>query len=317
LARTTYDNMPEVAAAREAASELGRRRQAAAAAEALVEDLLAQRDAAGVGEADASDGFVQAQLDGHHEEQMALRAIDERLRTQLAEITGREQQLHRDEQRVLAEALLAVQQVVLRKELEVVRLARAGLPGVDEKVIYSLALDDVRTAGDFVDVRIDSGRSKSDPATVVLVHAEGHDVRVSRLNPQQGQALLAWRRLQTDKHRHLLPAALEPAQAEELRAPFESERAALRARQTAVREAARRDGEAIRERTLAATPERALALQDVQRAAADQRLELDTALNRARKDAAEAQWRVTAAERAADAHGNLSFTAFLQALSGR
>lgn len=317
LAHASYDRMPELDAARAATRELVRHRQAAAGADRTVADLQGRRDAAGAGEADATDGFQQAALDGQREEQAARRAIDERLRVRLAELAAREQELIRQEQRVLTDALEAAQAEALRRELESVRLARASLPGVDDSVIYALALDDIRTAGDFLDVRVEGGRSKSDPGRVVLLRADGREVRVSRLTSVQGQALLAWRQTQADKVRHLLPAGLAPAATAELRAPFEAAREAVRAEQAAARDAAVREGEAVRDRAQAAEPPRSEALQEAQRAAAGARLELDTALNRARKDAAEAHWRLAAAQRDVEAHGDLSFAAFLRALAGR
>ena len=112
-----------------------------------------------------------------------------------------------------------------------------------------------------------------------------------------------------------VPATLPPERVAAIRAEHDRRRAVLASEADAAREAARREAELVRERT---QPEEA-AIAARQAAAgvdgARRRVDLDRRLVTARKDAAEARWRLGEQEREHDGAG-AGFGAFLRAVAG-
>jgi hypothetical protein len=155
LVRRQFHELPAVQAALPQQQALAARRSAAAAAKASVDELVARRAAVDTGEQQAAALFTEAEAGLRHREQVELRRIDEQLRAVLSELEAREHDLYRAEHHELADALRSMQAQVLDGELVRHRLATAKAPGLDDRLAYALALDDVLTAADFTDVLVD------------------------------------------------------------------------------------------------------------------------------------------------------------------
>jgi hypothetical protein len=306
LARRQFHSMPEVQAVRPRQLELAELLRAAAARRAAVDDLARRRGAADGGEEEAARRHAEAEAELRRDEQVRLTAIDGELRAALSALTDRESELYRAEHRERDEALRAVQQEAIDKELGGVRLASARVPGVGDHLVYALALDDVRTAADFVDVVAGAGEA---PA---LVLRGGRQVRSASLGPAEAGALLRWRRAAEERFRTELTAWVPPEQAAEIRERYEAQRRELEAEQERARAEAAQRADAARASFEGRRREMAAALQAAQQDAAALRLRLDQDLPRARKDAAEAEWRRAACQRDLAARAGLTFGNFLR-----
>jgi hypothetical protein len=188
--------------------------------------------------------------------------------------------------------------------------------GLDDRVLYALALDDVRTAADFTEISIEN-EGKPSAEVAHLVRPDGHRVRAGGLTPNMARNLLSWRRSLEARLSASLPSALTDAEAAAIKSQFAQQRAALvTAEQQARAEAARR-AEAIRARPLADTTALAEAARQAQQAAAARRVKLDQELNRARKALAEAAWELDEAAWQLNAYQGLTLGAYAKAVFGK
>ena len=173
----------------------------------------------------------------------------------------------------------------------------------------------MRSAADFVDVVVDESRTRSRNEEVILVLADGGNLRLASLGAEQARQLIQWRRTLESKFAFAKPEALPADRDAALRSAYSSRRGGLEEEQTRVRAAAQRKAEEIR----AGLGDRQARIveeaQAAQQGAAGTRLRLDQELAKATKDAAEAEWRRAACERELDSYAGLTFQAFLRAVA--
>ncbi|HEX9969149.1 MAG TPA: hypothetical protein VGB03_03345 [Acidimicrobiales bacterium] len=309
LVTRQFHDLPAVQASLPQQQVLASRRSAAVAAAERVEALTAARRAVDADEQRAAEQFTGLEADFRHREQVQLQAVEDGLRRTLSDLAAKEHDLYRAEQREQAERLRTLQDEVLAGELRKHRLVKAGLPGVDDKVVYGLALDDVRTAADVAEVVVDNG--------VFVVHPDGRRVRAGALTADDARMLMGWRRRLEGQYQYLLPTALPAHEVASIRQSYAAQRIALEHEGRDARAGAARQGEEVRASLRAERERRAAELLAAKQAAAARRLELDRDLARARKDAAEAQFHLAAAERDAGDARHLTPAAYVRLLVGR
>ena len=312
-AKVLWVQSPEVADYRAKQSEYDtalRRRDDAAGAVRRV-----QRDRAQVDKAE-HDALTRADKAGEHqqsERDAAIRGIDNDLRTRLTALAAQEQELYRAEHTALAAALRDAQLAVIAEDLK--RKPLTLFSGIDDRVLYALALDDVRTAADFVDVFIENaGKPSSEVA--YLVRADGRRIKVTGLSVGSAQQMLSWRRGLEARLSASLPTSLPDAEAAVIRSKFGAQRADLARAEQSARAEAERQAEAVRARPLADTTALTEAARRAQRDAAEKRVKLDQELGRAKKALAEAEWQLDSCETELDAYRGLTFAVFLRRIVG-
>jgi hypothetical protein len=269
-----------------------------------VERLQQQRAAVDQGERDARAQAGRAAVEVQSERDAALRAIDHDVQQRLSALAAREQDLYRAEHTAYASALRDLQRQVIDSDLG--KRSLSSYAGLDDRVIYALALDDVRTAADFLDAFIENeGRPSAEVAW--LVRPDGRRVRATGLTVGAARGLLAWRRGLEARLSASLPARLPEADAERVRAKHAAERAALTAQEQQVRAEGARRAQAVASDDPAPTrPANA----------AHQRVRLDQELGRAKKVLAEADWSLVGVERELDAYRGLTLPAFVRRIAG-
>lgn len=304
-----FHGLPAVQASKPQQEELAARRSAAEAAQARVDSLTAARQAVDAEEQRAATEFARLEGDFRHREQAELQAVDDELKRVVADVAAREQDVSKAERAEQDDALQALHAQVLDVELANHRLVQAKLPGITDKVVYGLALDDIRTAADIADVVVAD--------EVFVVRPDGRRVRSASLGEAEARILLAWRRRTEAQYHHLLPSRLPVDRAAAIRAAYADKRTALEGEVAAARAAASRRADELRAALAAERATRGEALQRAQAAAAARRLELDRELGRARKDAAEAQFRLDAAEHEVGDARHLTAGAYVRLLVRR
>jgi hypothetical protein len=309
LVTRQFHELPAVQASLPQQQALSTRRRAAAAAAERLEALTAARTAVDADEQRAAEQFTGLEADFRHREQVQLQAVDDELRRTLSELAARENDLYRAEQREQADRLRELQAEVMTGELGRHRLVKARLPGIDDKVVYGLALDDVRSAADIAEVLVDNG--------VVIVRPDGRRVRAGSLTAADARMLLGWRRQLEGQYQYLLPTALPAEMVASIRHSYAAQRIALEHEGREARATAATRGDEVRAALRAERERRAAELLAAKQAAAARRLELDRDLARARKDAAEARFHLAAAERDAGDARHLTPTAYVRLLVGR
>ncbi|MDP9402736.1 MAG: hypothetical protein M3P85_05250 [Actinomycetota bacterium] len=308
LGNQVYTALPEVKAAREAEAELGRRRAAAAAAEARVDDLAARRAAVDADEAAARERAARDADELERREAAEVRAVEDDLRKTLTALTAREQASYKAERDALAAVLHDLHRDRIVGELARRPLGTASGRGVSDHVLYGLALDGIRTAGDFVDVEVRGN-------IAVVVAADGREVRVSAIGPREAQSIMAWRRSVEESVAVLLPNKLPPEKERQVREHYGALREALAGEEAPARAAASAAAAEVKARFAPQHDQLAVELKASEAAAVRRRVELDQQLASARKEAAEAQWRVRSFEREAAAYRELTLMRFLRQLT--
>lgn len=304
-----YGELPAVQAAQPQQQALADRRDAVARAQARVDELTARRAAADADEAAAGERTRSFESDVRHREQVQLQAIDDDLRRVLSDLDAREHELYRAEHHERADALRALHAQVLDEQLVGHRLASVRMSGVTDKVVYALALDDVRTAADIADIRTGDD--------VVVVRRDGREVRAASLGAEQAAALMRWRRSAARKYDHLLPSRLPPEREAAVAEAYAAKRAALAEEGARARATTAQRAEQVRAGLQAERDQQAAALAAAKQEAAERRLQVDQELARARKDLAEAQFRLSVDERRAGTAGELTPAAYFRLLVGR
>lgn len=304
-----YRELPAVQAAQPQQQALAARRDAVVRAQARVDELTDRRAAVDAEETAAGERSRSSEADVRHREQVQLQAIDDDLRKKLSDLDAREHELYRAEHHERADALRALHAQVLDEQLVEHRLASARMSGITDKLVYALALDDVRTAADIADVRTGD--------EVVVVRRDGREVRAASLGATQAAALLRWRRSAERQYEHLLPSRLPPEREATVAEAYAAKRTALAEEGARARAEATRRADHVRAGLQAERDQQAAALAAAKQVAAERRLHLDQESARARKDLAEAQFRLSADERKAGAAGELSPTAYVRLLVGR
>ena len=246
------------------------------------------------------------------ERDTAMRAIEDEVRATLAALGVKEQELYRAEHLAMAAALRANQQAVIDDDLR--RKPLTLFSGLDDRLLYALALDDIRTAADYVDVFVENEGKAAE--VVYLVRPDGRRVRATGLTSANARRLLSWRRGLEARLSASLPTALTDQQADAIRAQFAAPRAELARAEQHARADADRRADAVRAMPLADTTALTEAARAAQRSAVERRVKLDQELGRARKALAEAEWEHDAAARELDAHRGLTFNAFVRGVVG-
>ncbi|MGI8686564.1 MAG: hypothetical protein ACR2MO_15995 [Acidimicrobiales bacterium] len=276
---------PEARVAHAAGAVLAAPRRVAGDAVAAV-DRLARRRAeisthedAAARKADEERAQLQAREDAE------LRGVDAKLEAAVAALVVRERAIGRAEQEARAVALKELQASVVDAQLAQHSLVAASAAGVSHTVVYRLALDDVRTAADFTDVTVDKKGG-------VVVCRDGRRLQVNGVDQQQAAAMLQWRQRVRGVAQLKVPTALPPERLAAIRAEHDKLRSVLAAEEASARAGARRRADDVRARWEAEHDAVVQRQKLVEAGAARQRVELDRDLARARKDAAEAEWRL-------------------------
>lgn len=260
-------------------------------------------------EQDAITRAGRANEDQQSGRDVAIREIDDDLRTKLTAMAAQEQELYRAEHTAVAELLRERRLDVINTDLRQKPLTMFS--GLDDRVLYALALDDVRTAADFVDIHIDNpGKPSSEVA--YLVRPDGHRVKAGGLTAGGVRQLLSWRRGLEERLSASLPTKLSEADAAAVKARFAQQRQALTSAEQQARAEAARKAEAVRAMPLADTTALSAAARQAQKDAAARRVKLDQELARARKTLAEAAWELDEAAWELDAYRGLTFADFLR-----
>jgi hypothetical protein len=278
-------------------------------AHAHVERLLRDRAEVDRAEQDALARAGRAQENQQSGRDAAMRSIDDELRARLSAMAGQEQELYRAEHTALAAALRDRQRAIIDEDLK--RKPLSLFPRVDDRLLYALALDDVRTAADFVDVVVEN-EGKASAEVVHLVRPDGRRIRATGLGAAAARQLLSWRRGLEARLSASLPTALPDEDANRIRAQFAEQRAALAQREQQARADAERKAEAVRAMPLADSTALTEAARRSQRDAAERRVKLDQEVGRARKALAEAEWELDTSTRELEAYRGLTLAAFLR-----
>ena len=303
-----YAATPEACSAGRADEALAAPRRAAADAAVVVERLAAERAALDRSMATAEDEAATARAALRRGEEEELARIDDDLESALAELAGRERAVRRSEHEARTAALEDLRARVVEEHLGHQSLVAAGAAAVSDKVVHRLALDGVRTAADFT-------RMEADRAGAVVVARDGRRLTVGGVGPAQVAAVMTWRRQVEGAAQMRVPSSLPPERVAAIRAEHDGRRAALAAEADAAREAARRRAAVVRERSRPEEAAIATRLAAASVAAARRRVDVDRRLVTARKQAAEARWRLGEHEREHGAAGT-GFAGFLRAVAG-
>lgn len=307
VANKAYQALPEVEAYRGAEAELARRQEAAAAAQVVVDDLGAKRAAVDAEEAAARERAAREVDELKRREAAEVRVVEDQMRVSLTELANREQATYKAEREALAAALGEVHKERIADELARHPLATASGRGVSDQVLYGLALDGVRTAGDFLDVEV---RGK----TAVVIAADGREVRVSAIGPREAQSIMAWRHSVEDSAALMLPSKLPPEREREVRQHYGRAREAIAAEAEPTRVAAGEAAAEVRARFAPLHDQVMVELKACAAGALRRRIELDEQLAKARKEVAEMQWRVQSFEREAAVYRELTLARFVRQL---
>jgi len=295
--------------AKQAARDQAERRRDEA--QAVVDRLQQQRAEVDQAEHEARRKADRAQEDAAAGHDTAVREIDDALRAKLSALAAQEQELYRAEHNAVAAALRDRHRAVIDQDLQTKPLSMFS--GLNDRVLYALALDGVRTAADFTDVFIENeGRPTAE--TAYLVRPDGKRVRASGLTAGSARQLLSWRRSLEARLSASLPTHLSDAEAAAIKARFAAQRDALVAAAGSARAEAARQAEAVRAMPLADNRALAEAARQAQRTAAARRVKLDQEVGRARKALAEAAWELDEADCELSAYRGLTFAAFVRAV---
>jgi hypothetical protein len=302
---------PEVAEYRVKQAAQSFRSQARDQAAAAVDRLLHERTEIDRAEQAALARAGRAQEDQQTGRDSAIREIDDELRARLTTLASQEQELYRAEHTAMAAALREAHRALIDADLKTKPLTMFS--GLDDRVLYALALDNVRTAADFTDIAIDN---EGKPAAEVahLVRPDGAKVRATGLSTGTARQLLSWRRSLETRLSASLPNHLPDADAAAIRAQFAEQRRALASAEEQARSEAARKAEAVRAMPLADTTSLTEAARQAQRDAAERRVKLDQEVSRARKALAQAAWELDEADWELGAYAGLSFAAYVKAV---
>jgi hypothetical protein len=311
LLSVLWQGSPEVAGyrAKQAARDQADRNRDAA--HAAVDRLQQERAEVDRAEQEARQRAGRANEDAAAGSDAAVREVDDALRARLAELATREQALYREEHNAAAAVLREKQHEVINEDLRTKPLSMFS--GLNDRVLYALALDDVRTAADFVDVFVEN-EGKPNVEVAHLVRADGHRVRATGLTAGSARQLVSWRRSLEARLSASLPTRLSDEEAAAIRARFAQQRAALAAAEESAKAEAARQAELVRAMPRADAGALAEAARRMQKEAADRRVKLDQELGRAKKALAEAAWEADEAACELEAYLGLTFAAFLKAV---
>lgn len=308
LGNQVYTALPEVALARGAEAELAQRQSVAAAARSVIDDLVARRAQVDSDETAARERSAREAEEIRRKEAAELRALEDNLRQTLTSITTREQASYKAERDALAAALGKLQKDRISEELSRRPLATASGRGVSDQALYGLALDGIRTAGDFVDVEV-----RGDSA--VIIASDGREVRVRAIGPREAQSIMAWRRSVEDSAALLLANKLPPETERRVREHHAALRESLAGEEAPARAAAVAAAAEVKSRYAPRYDQLVTDLKAFEAAAVSRRIALDQQLAKARKEQAEAQWRVRSFEREAAVYRELTLLSFLRQLT--
>jgi len=296
---------PEARAAHEVGAVLAEPRQVAGDAVAAVDRLGRRRlEVSTSEEAAARTADVErARLRG--QEDAELRQVDAALEASLAGLGERERAIGRSEKQARAAALAELQASVVDAQLAKHSLVAASAVGVSEKVVYRLALDDVRTAADFTEVKVEKKCG-------VVVRRDGRRLRVNGVDQRQADVMVQWRRRVAGAAQLKVPDVLPPERLAAIRAEHDRLRSVLAAEEESARTLARTAADEIRARWRSAHDAIVQRQKQVEADAARQRVDLDRDLARARKDAAEAEWRLGRHQDEAGGPGELRLADYLR-----
>ncbi|MBS2964942.1 phosphotransferase [Actinocrinis puniceicyclus] len=239
--------------------------------------------------------------------------IDRRRDDQLARLVGERNGLREWKAAELTRRTEAVEARHRGDELARHRIDTAQIYGIDRAVVAELDVAGVRTAADFVGIRIEKRLGRA-PAARVL-HRDGRPLRVPMVGEVRARHLDAWRATLAARSSSQAPAQLTAA----IRAQLDSE-AAVRLAGVAAREHAVRSAADVQHRALRAQTKsrRATLAADDQstrssHATAVAAIDRDCALYR---DAVEAaQYELRAEQKALDAYARVRFQRYLAALT--
>jgi len=303
--RQLFLHTPEAQAARAVGATLAAPRQAAGDATAAVDRLARRRAEIAKAEEASAGQAAEARARLRAREEAELRAVDAGLEAALAALAERERAIGRAEQEARAAALVDLQGTVMDALLGQHSLVAASACGVNDKVVYRLALDDVRTAADFTAVTVDKTGG-------VVVCRDGRRLLVTGIDQRQAAAMLRWRRQVSGVAQLKVPHALPPERLASIRAVHDALRSAVTAEVDAARAAARGRADEIRDRWRSEHDDVVQGQKQVESDAARQRVELDRELARARKDVAEAEWRLGRHTDATGTPADLRLAAYLR-----
>jgi hypothetical protein len=309
--RWLWQQSPEVAEYRVKQAAQSFRAQARDQAAAAVDRLLQQRTEVDRAEQAAMARAGRAQEDQQAGRDTAIREIDGELRARLTALAAQEQDLYRAEHTAAAAALRHAHRALIDKDLRTKPLTMFS--GLDDRVLYALALDNVRTAADFTDIAIDN-EGKPSAEVAHLVRPDGAKVRATGLSAGTARQLLSWRRSLEARLSASLPPHLSDEDAAAIKAQFAEQRRALASAEEQARAEAARKAEAVRAMPLADTTSLTEAARRAQRGAAERRVKLDQEVGRARKTLAQAAWELDEAEWELRAYAGLSLAAYVKAV---
>lgn len=276
---------PEAEEARQVGTVLAGPRKAVDEAVATVDRLSRWRAEVAGAEATAAGQASTARGRLRDLEAEELRRVDADLERALGDLAERERDVAAIERQARTAALHSLQATVIDAQLGQHSLVSAAACGVSDQVVYRLALDDVRTAADFTGVLVEK-------AGGVVVRRDGRRLQVSGVDQHQAAAMLAWRQRVTGIAQLRVPDALPREQLAAIRADHDALRASLGREADVARAAARSRAQEVKARWQAALDAVVQRQKQVETDAARERVELDRELVRARKDMAEAEWRL-------------------------
>jgi len=283
--RHLFGLTPEAEEARQAGAVLAGPRQAVDEAVATVDRLSRRRAEVASTQAAAAGLAASARERLREREAEELRSVDAELDLALGALTERERGVAAAEREARGTALTKLQATVIDAQLSQHSLVSAATVGVSDQVVHRLAVDDVRTAADFTGVLVEK-------AGGVVVRRDGRRLQVIGVDQRQAAAMLAWRQKMTGMAQLKAPAALPREQLAAIRAEHDKLRASLACEAEAARAAARRRADDVRARSRREHDDVVQRQKQVEADAARQRVELDRELAHARKDVAEAGWRL-------------------------
>lgn len=163
-------------------------------------------------------------------------SVDRRRDEELSKLVRERSGLHAWKQDELIRRTASIEARHIADELSRHRLDTAQIYGIDRTLVEQLDAAGIRTAADFLGVRIEKGFGRS--ASVRLIHRDGRHLKVPMVDEQRARHLDDWRIALTNRVAGRMPARLTAAIRAQLDAEAAARQAGIAARESAARSAA-------------------------------------------------------------------------------
>jgi hypothetical protein len=237
-------------------------------------------------------------------EQSDLASSQKQLQKTVDAISKRRTGLAVDEQRDRASRLKGLQEEILAAELARATLRAASIPRVGADAKSQMAYFGMQSAADIKGVNIYGNDA-------LIVRADGHAIKVRGVGPAKARAIQSWLVAAQSKARTKLPTTLPQIEAQRIQQKYAQQMAALAGEEQVARQQAQVGADQIRAKSQQEQAAIMGEMNSVRVRAAEERRQLDGAVEVAQKAANETQWRYAQAARDREAFRMVTFGRFL------